>query len=87
MDEIKEHQLYDIVFNYNTYEQMWYAFPRIHWSNYWANKMPKGSFLKGKNINHLVEAINYGSIQSKEVNTKSSNVKKNKRGSKSAQKA
>lgn len=51
--------LYNYVFHFNTFDDIWYAIPRDLYMEYWSNRNIHG-ILKAKNINVLVEMINRG---------------------------
>jgi hypothetical protein len=49
-------KLYNYVFHYNHFTELWSAIPRELYNNYWDNDDIK-SVLKSKNINTLIEII------------------------------
>lgn len=49
-------RLYDYVFHYNHFTELWSAIPRELYNRYWDNDDIKGT-LKSKNINTLIEII------------------------------
>ena len=49
-------KLYDWVFHYNHYSELWNAIPRESYVRYWDNDDVKG-VLKSKDINTLIEMI------------------------------
>lgn len=51
--------LYNYVFHFNPFDDIWYAIPRDLYMEYWSNKNLHG-ILKAKEINVLVEMINKG---------------------------
>lgn len=48
--------LYDYVFHYNHYTELWNAIPRSVYEKYWNNDDIAG-VLKSKNVNTLIEMI------------------------------
>jgi hypothetical protein len=48
--------LYDYVFHYNHYTELWNAIPRGVYERYWNNDDVAG-VLKSKNVNTLIEMI------------------------------
>jgi hypothetical protein len=49
-------RLYDYIFHYNHFTELWSAIPRELYNRYWDNDDIKGT-LKSKNINTLIEII------------------------------
>ncbi len=49
-------KLYDWVFHYNHFTELWNAIPRDKYNNYWDND-DLDDVLKSKNINTLIEII------------------------------
>ena len=49
-------KLYDWVFHYNHFTELWSAIPRDVYNRYWDNDDVKG-VLKSKDINTLIEMI------------------------------
>lgn len=49
-------KLYDYIFHYNHYTELWYAIPRYSYTKYWDNDNSEG-ILKSKNISTLIEII------------------------------
>jgi len=49
-------KLYDWVFHYNHFTELWAAIPRDLYNNYWNNDDVKG-VIKSKDFNTLVEII------------------------------
>jgi hypothetical protein len=52
-------RLYDWVFHYNHFTELWHAVPREMYNRYWDNDDIKG-VLKSKDINTLIEIITKG---------------------------
>ena len=48
--------LYDYIFHYNHYTELWNAIPRNVYERYWNNDDIAG-VLKSKNVNTLIEMI------------------------------
>lgn len=51
--------LYNYVFHFNPFDDIWYAIPRELYMEYWSNKNLHG-ILKAKEIHVLVEMIRKG---------------------------
>jgi hypothetical protein len=51
--------LYNYVFHFNPFDDIWYAIPRDLYMDYWSNKNLH-DILKAKEINVLVEMITKG---------------------------
>jgi hypothetical protein len=56
---MKNSELYDYVFHFNPYEQLWYAFKRDQANDYWNDRDAKKNekFLKAKDIKVLLGYI------------------------------
>jgi hypothetical protein len=52
-------RLYDWVFHYNHFTELWYAIPREMYNRYWDNDDVNG-VLKSKDISTLIEIITKG---------------------------
>jgi hypothetical protein len=59
--------LYNYVFHYNPFDDIWYAVPRELYTEYWNNKETHG-ILKAKDIMVLVELIRKGEDFVKKLN-------------------
>lgn len=57
MKELKNYVLYDYLFHYNPYEEVWSAFKREHKEKYFNGELAKDEVLKSKNIKTLAEYI------------------------------
>lgn len=49
-------ELYNYVFHYNHFDELWYAIPREAYSRYWDNEMTEG-VLNAKEIDTLIHYI------------------------------
>jgi hypothetical protein len=49
-------QLYNYVFHYNHFDELWYAIPREAYSKYWDNENTEG-VLNAKDIDTLIHYI------------------------------
>ena len=49
-------QLYDFVFHYNHFDELWYAIPREKYVKYWSDRNTEG-VLKSKEIDTLIHFI------------------------------
>lgn len=50
-------KLYDYLFHYNPYEEIWYAFKRGDKEKYFNGEVDKSKLLKAKNIKVLLDVI------------------------------
>lgn len=50
--------LYDWLFHYNIYEELWYAFKREDVVRHFNGELKTDEFLKSKNITDLIKYIN-----------------------------
>lgn len=67
MEDKDKHHGYNIVYHQNSYDDnLWYAFHRRYWTQYWTGGLPAGTFLKAKNIKHLIEAVSNGALKDAE---------------------
>ena len=49
-------ELYNYVFHYNHFDELWYAIPRDVYSRYWDNEMTEGVF-NAQDIDILIYQI------------------------------
>lgn len=61
--------MYNYVFHYNSFNQIWSAIPRSKYSEYWNNPDMK-DVLKSKDIKVLIELINKGEDFIKSISVK-----------------
>lgn len=55
-DEYYATVLYNYVFHYNHFDDLWYAIPREKYNQYWDNEMTEG-VLKAKEIDILIHHL------------------------------
>lgn len=54
--ENKKEQLYDYIFHYNPFTEVWSAIPRIKYVQYWNDENHVGIF-KNKDVNKLIHIV------------------------------
>lgn len=51
-------EMYDWLFHYNPYEELWYAFKRENKEKYFNGELAEKQVCKAKNVQVLIEFIN-----------------------------